>query len=133
MGVASAMMVQSLFKEQLLEFVEDREEPFNLEFLVESCNDRFIDENRFREALFELEEEGQVVKLNHHYLSTRVLMRRWIRREEKPPHERGLSLPQSLIRQVEDLLGERPELGYLDAAEFVRDAIRRFIQYHQAK
>ena len=63
------MSTQSLLKEQLLEFVEWREEPFNVEFLVESCNDRFIDERRFTNALYELEEEGQIVRLDHHYLS----------------------------------------------------------------
>jgi len=126
------MMAQSAFKEQLLEFVEGREEPFNLDFLVKSCNETFIDENRFQNALYELEEEGQIIRLDDHYLSTRVLMRRWIK-TETPAHEKGLSLPQSLIRHIQGLLEERPELGYVDVDEFVRDAIRRFIQHHQAK
>ena len=34
---------------------------------------------------------------------------------------------------LQDLLDERPELGYIDVDEFVRDAIRRFIQYNQVK
>lgn len=131
-GVVS-MMVQSLFKEQMLEFVENREEPFNLEFLVDNCNDKFIEEKSIRDILCELEEEGLIVKLNHHYLSTRILMRRWIKTEEKPRPEKALSLPQSLIHHIQDLLDEKPGLGYFDVNEFVRDAIRKFIEYYQAK
>ena len=120
------------FKEQLLEFVEEREEPFNAKFLVESCNS-FVDDEWVRGALFELEDEGRIVKLDHHYLSTRILMRRWIRTKEKP---RPISddvlnqpfVPQGLIDQIEELLDERQELGYFDVDEFVRDAVRRLLE-----
>ena len=132
-GVTSAMMAQSLFKEQLLEFVEDRQDPFDIDLLKSSCNDKFIDDNWFWGALWELEEEGKIVRLNHHYLSTRVLMRRWIKAQTKPPsateeYSNDLSLPQNLLHPIEELLNERPELGYLDVDEFIIDAIRRRIQ-----
>ena len=127
------MMAQTLFKEQLLEFVEDREEPFTEEYLEENCNDKFIDRSWIRDALCNLEEEGRIVRLDHHYLSTRVLMKRWTRHQEKAPLEKALTIPQSLLRTIQDLLEARPNLGYIDADEFIRDAIRRFIQYYQAK
>ena len=54
------MRAQSLFKEQLLEYVEWREEPFDVEFLRTSCNDRFVDDASFQNALWMLEEEGKI-------------------------------------------------------------------------
>ncbi len=128
------MRVQSLFKDQLLEFVEYREKPFDLEFLASNCNDRFVDHDWVRGALFELEEDGKIVRLNHHYLSTLVLMRRWI--GEYIPTEKTelkvskdiLLVPDELMGQIQELLSEKPILGYLDVDEFVRDAIRRCIQ-----
>lgn len=120
------------FKEQLLEFVEEREEPFNTTFLVENCNS-FVDDECVRSALYELEEEGRIVKVDHHYLSTRILMKRWIRIKEEPrPISEDLLngpfVPQGLIDQIEELLDERQELGYLDVDEFVRDAVRRLLE-----
>ena len=120
------------FKEQLLEFVEEREEPFNTKFLVENCNS-FVDNEWIRGAVSELEEEGRIVRLDHHYLSTRILMRRWIRaKEEHPAVSEDFSnspfVPPELIDQIEELLDEKPELGYLDVDEFVRDALRRLMK-----
>ena len=43
----------------------------------------------------------------------------------------GPLVPLGLIDQIEELLDERPELGYIDVDEFVRNAIRRFIEYHK--
>jgi len=40
----------------------------------------------------------------------------------------SFTLPQSLIRQIQETLIERPELGYLDIGEFIRDALRRRIE-----
>jgi len=140
--VASTMSVQSLtrerhFKEQLLEFVEERVEPFDLEFLASNCNDRFVDHGWVQGALWELEEDGRIVRLNRHYLSSWVLMRRWIR-ERIPTHEAELKplnemlpIPDDLMGQIRELLSERPELGYLDVDEFARDAIRKRIQQHK--
>lgn len=59
------------FKEQLLEFVEDREEPFDVEFLARNCNDKLIRDDWIRGALWELEEEGQIA--THAYLTITVL------------------------------------------------------------
>jgi len=102
------MMAQSLFKEQVLEFVEDKEEPFNFEFLKANCNQP-LEDHRFWDALYEFEEEGKIVRLDHHYLSTRVMMRRWIRTKEKPQiisedFSYEPFVPQGLIDQVEELM-----------------------------
>lgn len=37
-------------------------------------------------------------------------------------------VPLGLIDQIEELLEERPELGYVDVDEFVRDAVRRLME-----
>jgi len=39
-----------------------------------------------------------------------------------------LPVPDDVMGQIRELFSERPELGYVDADEFARDAIRRFIQ-----
>lgn len=36
-----------------------------------------------------------------------------------------------LYYEIEHLIAEKPELGYLDAEEFIRDALRRFLLTHQ--
>ena len=120
------------FKEQMLEFVEDREEPFDVDFLMINCNQP-ISPIWVHDLLCNLEDDGQIVSLNHHYLSTQVLMRRWL----KPLPDLNLPMPKSLIRRVQELLDKRPNLGYVNVDEFindaVRDAVRKFTQQNQTK
>lgn len=99
------------FKAQLLDYVDDRDEPFDTQFLVVNYNS-LVDDAWIQHALWKLEEEGRIVRLNHHYLSTHILMKRWILRPQPP------------------------ELGYLDIGEFIRDALRRRIhqlENHEAE
>ena len=115
------------FKEQLLEFVEDREEPFDERFLVKTCNQP-VSDTRIRDVLCQLADEGKIVWIDHVYLPTRVLMRRWLKTDnpkDASPTEPEISLPNSLLRQIEELLNEKPETGYVDVDDFIRDAIRR--------
>ena len=37
-------------------------------------------------------------------------------------------LEEDLLEAVEALIRERPELGYREAADFVNDAVRRFLR-----
>ncbi len=129
----ASLIFEDQLKEEILEFVEDREEPFDVEFLVKRCLQP-VSEIRIRDALCELIEEGKIIRLNdNYYLSTRVLMRRWLKQKIRSLEDSivfdELELPRNLIRQIARLLKERPELGYLDVAEFVRDAIRRSITH----
>ena len=130
-------ITQSLVKEQLIEFVEDHAEPFDLRFIMASCN-TWIDEQWIRRALSELEEEGQIVRLNHHYLATRTARRRWFPRPRQLPFAPQISRsdlppPSSVLHEFRDLLTERPDLGYLDTSEFIRDALRRRIHQLENK
>jgi len=127
------MIDMQAFKEQLMEFIEEREEPFDVSFLVKTCNQP-VSDIRIHDTLYELTEEGKIVRLNHEYLSTRILMKRWL----KPANPRkntltnaGLFLPKDLFFQIAELLHERPELGYIDIEEFVRDALRRHVQQNK--
>lgn len=120
------------FKSQLLEFIEDLEEPFDVNFLVDRCLQP-VSYITVHDILCELVDEGKVVRLSSGlYFSTRMLMRRWIksklRREDVLQEDSNLmELSHSLICEIENLIKERPELGYEDVGEFVRDAIRRYL------
>ena len=125
------LILKDRLKEQLLEFIEEREEPFDVEYLLKRCLQP-VSPLKMHDILCELEEEGKVIRLDgRQYLSTRVLMRRWLR--QKIRYLGGgvvldeIELPRGLMRQVSRLLKERPELGYIDASDFIRDAIRRAI------
>jgi len=127
----ACLLCEDRFKEQLLEFIEDREKPFDVEFLLKRCLQP-VSDIRIHDALCELVEEGKIIRLDErYYLSTRVLMKRWLKQKIKNLEGNvifdELELPRSLIRQVARLIKEKPELGYVDIADFVRDAIRRFL------
>jgi len=120
------------YKRQLLEFIEEQEEPFDVEYLVNQCNQP-ISYITVHDALCELMEEGRVVKLQSGlYLPTEVLMRRWIKSKLETPtltqeEPNLIELSHNLKYEVKRLIKERPELGYENIEEFVRDAIRRYL------
>jgi len=123
------LLAEEQLKMQLLEFIEDREEPFDIDFLVRCCLQP-VSRIKIHDALCELVEEGKIIRLDdRYYLSTRVLMKRWLKQKIKRLDGKvdfdELELPRDLIDQVIRLLKERPELGYVDLSDFVRDAIRR--------
>ena len=39
-----------------------------------------------------------------------------------------IAIPDTLVKQIEELIKNRPELGYRNRSEFVIDLIRREIQ-----
>jgi len=120
------LIAESAFKEQLLEFVENREDPFNLSYLMMNCN-QTLDKKYFQNAIYELEEEGQIIQIDHNYLSAKILMRRWIQPLEKL--EDYLTLPSSLVHQVQELIEEKYERGYNNIDDFIIDAVKLFIQH----
>ena len=125
------LLFEESLKKQLLDFIEDMEEPFDIEFLMNSCLQP-VSEIRIHNVLCELIEEGKIIRISdNQYLSTRVLMKRWLKQKIRNPNDEivfdELELPRSLIRQISRLLREKPELGYVDVSEFVRDAIRRML------
>jgi hypothetical protein len=112
------------FKRQLLDFIEDREEPFTVRFLVESCIQP-VSESLVQNALADLESEGLVIWLGGgEWISTKAVMKRAL----KPCME--VILPKSLVAQIISAAIKRPDLGYTSLAEFIRDAIEKFIKKH---
>jgi hypothetical protein len=60
-------------------------------------------------------------------------MKRWITRPQPPPPTcnddwNDIVLPNRLRHEIQGLIIERPDLGYLDIGEFIRDALRRRIE-----
>ncbi|AEA48043.1 ribbon-helix-helix domain-containing protein [Archaeoglobus veneficus] len=41
----------------------------------------------------------------------------------------SIRLPEELIREIERIIDEHPELGYVSVPEFVREAVRDYILY----
>jgi hypothetical protein len=109
------------FKRQLLDFIEDRDEPFTVKFLVESCLQP-VSETLVQNALADLESEGLVIWLGGgEWISTKAVVKRAL----KPSME--VILPKSLIAQIISTAIKRPDLGYTSLTEFIRDAIKNFI------
>lgn len=114
------------FKRQLLEFIEDRDEPFTVKFLVENCLQP-VSETLVQNTLAQLEEEGRVIWLrNGRWISTKAIVKRAL----KPSNE--VILPKNLISQVISLLIKRPNLGYTDINEFIVEAIKNFIKNRES-
>ena len=112
------------FKRQLLEFIEDRDEPFTVKFLVENCLQP-VSETLVQNALADLEGEGLVIWLGGgEWISTKAVLKRAL----KPSME--VIMPKSLIAQIISTAIKRPELGYTSLTEFIRDAIKSFIKQH---
>jgi hypothetical protein len=112
------------FKRQLLDFIEDRDEPFTVRFLVESCIQP-VGESLVQNALADLESEGLVIWLGGgEWISTKAVMKRAL----KPSME--VILPKSLVAQIISTAIKRPELGYTNLTEFIKDAIEKFIKHH---
>jgi hypothetical protein len=110
------------FKRQLLDFIEDRDEPFTVKFLVESCIQP-VSESLVQNALAELEGEGLVIWLGGgEWISTKAVMKRAL----KPNTE--VIIPKSLIAQIISTAIKRPDLGYTSLTEFIRDAVKNFIK-----
>ena len=125
------LLLEESLKKQLLNFIEDLEEPFDIEFLMKNCLQP-VSEIKIHDVLCELIEEGKIIRISgNQYLSTRVLMKRWLRQKIRSSNDdiafEVLELPRSLIRQISRLIREKPELGYINVSEFIRDAIRRWI------
>ncbi|MBU4256250.1 MAG: ribbon-helix-helix domain-containing protein [Thermoplasmatales archaeon] len=43
----------------------------------------------------------------------------------------GITLPEPLIKSIEEFIEERPELGYSSTAEFVKGAVREKIEKYE--
>jgi len=110
------------FKRQLLEFIEDRDEPFTVKFLVESCLQP-VSESLVQNALADLEGEGLIIWLGGgEWISTKAVLKRAL----KPSME--VIIPKSLIAQIINTAIKRPELGYTSLTEFIKDAVKNFIK-----
>jgi hypothetical protein len=109
------------FKRQLLDFIEDREEPFTVKFLVESCLQPDSG-SLVQNALADLESEGLVIWLGGgEWISTKAVIKRAL----KPNTE--VIIPKSLVAQIISTAIKRPDLGYTSLTEFIKDAIKIFI------
>lgn len=110
----------TIFKEQLFEFIEYRDEPFDENFIIDSCT-TFIDRTTVRDALFALEEEGRIVRLlNGKYISARMLLKKWIKRLYGE-----IEVPEDIYGEMLKLI----QLGiYKSIVDIIKDAIRFYIK-----
>ena len=123
------LIVKDDLKRQLLEFIEELEEPFNIEFIIRNCL-KPVSRIEIHDILCELVDEGKIVKIDgEYYMPVKTLIRRWLRGKIRRVGDEvvldGLELPRSLVEDVREFIRDRAGLGYVDVAEFIRDAIRR--------
>lgn len=122
------------FKQQLLEFIEELDHPFDADYLVKNCN-KFIDRLVVEEALNELLNDGLIVEVGcKEYASIRILMRRWLigkqqKRETQRMLDEAVFLPSQLLEKLRRLI--KPEWGYKDIEDFIRDAVRHWLKEHE--
>ncbi|MEM2512693.1 MAG: hypothetical protein QXU81_00010 [Candidatus Bathyarchaeia archaeon] len=104
-----------VFKEQLYEFVEFRSEPFDIDFLMKSCN-TFIDKITIYNALCILEDEGRIIRLsNGNFISAKIMMRKWIKKMYE-----NIEIPEDIYREMERLV----YMGiYKSINDIIKDAI----------
>ena len=106
----------------MLEFIEDRDEPFTVKFLVESCLQP-VSESLVQNALADLESEGLIIWLGGgEWISAKAVIKRAL----KPCME--VMLPKSLVAQIISTAIKRPDLGYTSLTEFIKDAVKNFIK-----
>jgi len=107
-----------VFREQLFRFIEYRDEPFDENFIINSCI-TFIDRTTVYDALSKLEEEGRIVRLtNGKYISMRVLLKKWIKRLYGE-----IEVPEDIYGEMIKLI----QLGlYKSIIDIIRDAIKLY-------
>ena len=110
------------FKQQLLDFIDDLEEPFSINFLAEKCLQP-IRKELIHEVLCEFEKEGHVVFVGDGmWITTKVLIKRALNKTQQ------IQISSNLIAEVITFLIKHPELGYSNIKDFIKDAILHTIQ-----
>lgn len=109
-------------KNQLYEFVEFRNEPFDVKFILGSCV-QLVDRHHIYEALYQLESEGKIIRLSDGcYTTTKMAIKRWIRNRFTEA-----LVPDYLIREIEWILKMKPGICR-SIEEFISRAIKEYIE-----
>lgn len=110
-----------VFKEQLYSFIECADDPLDTRTIFLSCNIP-INWNTLIEALYLLEEEGKIIRLQDgRYTTARSAAKKWIK---KLYHE--IEIPEETYLQMKQLI----TLGfYRTITEIIRDAIKLYKSY----
>ena len=123
------LLVKDDLKRQLLELIEELEEPFNIELIMRNCL-RPISRIEIYDILCELVDEGKIVRVDgEYYMPVKTLIGRWLKGKIRRVRDEvildGLELPKSLVEDVREFVRSRAELGHVYETKFIRDAIRR--------
>lgn len=109
------------FKDQLLTFMEFMDEPLDADSIYRQCVQP-IDRRRIHDALYQLEDEGKILRLSDgRYIAVRKALKRWIRGRLVE-----IKISEEIIseaRQIEHMLKRYKTIDY-----FISEAIKEYIE-----
>lgn len=110
------------FKDHLLEFIEFRSEPFDVDFIYRQCVQP-IDKYRVYEALYQLELEGKVLRLSDgRYIATRMALKRWLNSRLIE-----VKIPRKMAVEAEEAMRLTPDV-WKTLDSFISEAIRDYVK-----
>lgn len=110
------------FKDNLLEFVEFRDEPFDVEFIYSQCVQP-VDKYRIYEALYQLELEGKILRLSDgRYLAARTALKRWLKY-----HLTEIQIPVEIVAEAKEAMFIAPK-AWRTLDSFISEAIEEYIR-----
>ncbi|MBS7605016.1 MAG: hypothetical protein QXR84_00280 [Candidatus Bathyarchaeia archaeon] len=110
------------FKDNLLEFVQFRKEPFDVEFIYRECV-QLVDKYRIYETLYQLELEGKILRLSDgRYIATRAALRRWLKY-----HLIEIQIPVEIAAEAKEAIFIAPK-AWRTLDSFISEAIEEYIR-----
>lgn len=110
------------FKDSLLEFIEFRSEPFDIDFIYKQCIQP-IDKHRINEAFYQLELEGKILRLSDgRYIATRVALKKWLSSQFLE-----IKIPEEIAVEIEETMHLTPR-AWKTIDSFVSEAIKEHIK-----
>lgn len=110
------------FKDSLLEFIEFKGEPLDVDSIYKQCLQP-IDRYRIYEVLYQLELEGKVLRLSDgRYIATKAALRKWL---YSNPIE--IRIPGEMAIEIEETMSLTPGV-WKSMDSFISEAIREYIK-----
>ncbi|MEM1661024.1 MAG: hypothetical protein QXR17_07810 [Candidatus Bathyarchaeia archaeon] len=110
----------AMFKQQLLDYMENLGKPVFFQQLLQNCN-QWISPSTLYNALSELEEEEKIVRFSDgSYATASIALKKWIRKLYIE-----IEIPTELYNEVKNFI-QQTKL-YNTAEDFIKEALKHLI------